>query len=364
MGYYDSQLITYLGNKRKLISYIEDIIHDIAQKENKNLIMADLFSGSGVVARIMKKYASRVIANDLETYSRIVNECYLTNKKDFPLTDYNNYKEALNYYLNNNKVEGIISKYYAPKDDENIQKGERVFYTRENALIIDTARTFIDTLPIDMQKFFLAPLIYEASVHTNTSGVFKGFYKDTATGIGKFGGDGENALKRIKGKIEIPKPVFSTNDCEIEIYQEDTNELVKKLNKIDIAYIDPPYNQHPYGSNYFMLNIIAENKLNIENISQVSGIPKDWNRSDYNKKEKALVAFEDMISNLHTKYAIISYNSEGFISLEEMTSMLSKYGSVTIKEITYNTFRGSRNLKNRSIYVDEYLFLLTKKATA
>lgn len=360
MGYYDSQLITYIGNKRKLISYIEDIIHDIAQKENKNLIMADLFSGSGVVARIMKKYASRVIVNDLETYSRIVNECYLTNKKDFPLTDYNNYKEALNYYLNNNKVEGIISKYYAPKDDENIQKGERVFYTRENALIIDTARTFIDTLPIDMQKFFLAPLIYEASVHTNTSGVFKGFYKDTTTGIGKFGGDGENALKRIKGKIEIPKPVFSTNNCEIEIYQEDTNELVKKLNKIDIAYIDPPYNQHPYGSNYFMLNVIAENKLDVDNISQVSGIPKDWNRSDYNKKEKALIAFEDMISNLQTKYAIISYNSEGFISLEEMKDMLSKYGQVEVKAIVYNTFRGSRNLKNRSIYVNEYLFLLTK----
>ena len=206
----------------------------------------------------------------------------------------------------------------------------------------------------------MAPLICEASVHTNTSGVFKGFYKDTLTGIGKFGGDGENALKRIKGKIEIPQPIFSPRNCDVEIYQEDTNDLVKKIGKIDIAYIDPPYNQHPYGSNYFMLNVIAENKLDVDNISQVSGIPKDWNRSDYNKKEKALTTFEDMVSNLQTKYAIISYNSEGFISLEEMKDMLSKYGQVEVKEIVYNTFRGSRNLRNRPIYVDEYLFILTK----
>lgn len=360
MNYFNSQLITCIGNKRKLVPYIEDIICDIVSKEGTKLTMADLFSGSGVVARVMKKYASRVIVNDLETFSRIINECYLTNRSNFPLINYMEYRNQLIKFLKENKIEGIISKNYAPKDDDNIQKGERVFYTRENALIIDTTRAFIDTLPPYMQKFFLAPLICEASVHTNTSGVFKGFYKDTLTGIGKFGGDGENALKRIKGKIKIPQPIFASRDCDVEIYQEDTNDLVKKIGKIDIAYIDPPYNQHPYGSNYFMLNVIAENKLDVDNISQVSGIPKDWNRSDYNKKEKALAAFEDMISNLQTKYAIISYNSEGFISLEEMKDMLSKYGQVEIKEIAYNTFRGSRNLKNRPIYVDEYLFVLTK----
>ena len=46
---------------------------------------------------------------------------------------------------------------------------------------IDTIRKAIDSVPESYKKFFLAPLLYEASVHTNTSGVFKGFYKDKNT---------------------------------------------------------------------------------------------------------------------------------------------------------------------------------------
>ena len=69
---------------------------------------------------------------------------------------------------------------------------------------------------------------------------------------------------------------------------------------------------------------------------------------------------EAIISNIDSKFVIISYNSEGFISFEQMTDMLQKYGKVKTIEITYNTFRGSRNLQNRDIQVSEYLFVLEK----
>ena len=94
-----------------------------------------------------------------------------------------------------------------------------------------------------MKKFFLAPLITEASIHVNTSGVFKGFYKDKNTGIGCFGASGKDALTRILGKIELKKPVFSNFESELEIFQKDAVELAGELQKLDIAYLDPPYNQ-------------------------------------------------------------------------------------------------------------------------
>ena len=202
-------------------------------------------------------------------------------------------------------------------------------------------------------------MLYEASVHANTSGVFKGFYKSKTKNVGKFGGEGENALERIKGKIELKKPVFSDNDAQITLFKEDANVLVKHLQNIDITYIDTPYNQHPYGSNYFMLNTIIDNKLG-NNISTVAGIPDDWNKSAYNKKNEALKSFEELVKDIDSKYLIISYNNEGFISLEEMQNMLSKYGDLTTKEIDYIAFRGSRNLKERNIYTTEYLFILKK----
>lgn len=359
--YLTEQIITYLGNKRSLLPYIEQEIIKIQKKlKNNKTINVDLFSGSGVVARLMKKYSSTLIVNDMEKYSEIINSCYLINKSDVDWKQYQLYLDKLiNYIKINGLTEGVIAKNYAPKNDTNIQLGERTFYTTRNAQYIDTVRNFINDFKEPYKTLFLAQLITEASIKTNTGGVFKGFYKDSSTGIGKYGGNGEYALKRIKGRIKIEMPVLSDYECEVKVYREDSNLLVKKLKDLDIVYIDPPYNQHPYGSNYFMLNIIVDNKKPKE-VSKISGIPKDWNKSVYNVKNKVKKQLDLLIKDIDSKFIIVSYNSEGFISYDEMIELLSKYGKITVKEIVYNTYRGSRNLSERNLYVNEYLFVLEK----
>lgn len=359
-----SQIITYIGNKRSLIGNIEKEIQEISKATGKRkLVCADLFSGSGIVARMLKQYSRRLLVNDLENYSRVLNECYLTNKDDFPAAQYEELHSQIEAACAKRKINGIITKNYAPKDDDNIQIGERVFYTHENALLIDTYRGLTDRLVApELQRFFLAPLITEASVHVNTSGVFKGFYKDRTTGIGCFGGKGKNALTRIQGRVVLHKPVLSNFDTEVQIFQEDAVALSEsaELKGLDVAYLDPPYNQHPYGSNYFMLNLILKNKLDVE-ISRVSGITQGWNRSDFNKRARVMDSMEKIVSALDSKYIIVSYNSEGFINFDDMSQMLKKYGKLKTVEIAYNTFRGSRNLQNRDIHVKEYLFVLKKE---
>ena len=357
-----TQLITYLGNKRSLIGYIENEVKQITELLHKDkLVCADLFSGSGVVARLLKGYSSKLFVNDLENYSAVINSCYLSNKKDYPAKLCDEYRKKILELAQQKKIPGIISKNYAPKNDKKIQPGERVFYTRQNALLLDTYRTLIDRVVDnpELKKYFLAPLITEASVHTNTSGVFKGFYKDKNTGLGCFGASGKDALTRIMGTIELKEPILSNFESDVTIVQKDAISLASELSGLDIAYLDPPYNQHPYGSNYFMLNLILKNKLDVD-ISPVSGITQGWNRSVFNKAKLALDSMEQIISALDSKYTIISYNSEGFISFDQMVQMLQKYGEVKTVEINYNTFRGSRNLQNRSIHVSEYLFVLKK----
>lgn len=360
--YLTTQLITYIGNKRALLKEINSLVIEIKNNLKKEkCICADLFSGSGVVSRMFKQHSSLLISNDLEEYARILNSCYLSNQKDFDETLWLQTKEKIEKLAAEKPVEGIIAANYAPMDSSDIKAGERVFYTRENAIRIDTLRHLIEEIASkDMKKFFLAPLLTEASVHVNTSGVFKGFYKDKNTGLGCFGASGKDALNRILGKIELKRPVLSSYECAYEIYQQDAVELALRLKDLDIVYLDPPYNQHPYGSNYFMLNLILKNKLDVE-ISKVSGITQDWNRSAFNKAKTALFSMESIVSSIDSKYLIISYNSEGFISFNEMTEMLEKYGSVETHEILYNTFRGSRNLNERPIHVSEYLFVLKKK---
>jgi len=359
--YLTRQILTYIGNKRSLLKFITKGIQLVQKKLGKDkLDVFDVFSGSGIVARHFKQFSDNLFVNDLEKYSQITNECYLANTTDINLPELKNiHRYLLDTISANPLVEGFITELYAPKNDDNIQEGERVFYTHRNAMYIDTMRQLIYGVDVPLQKFFLAPLLSQASVHSNTSGMFKGFHKNPTTGIGQFGGGNQDALLRIKGEIKLPFPVFSNFRCNSVVYNGDSNDIVKIAPEVDLAYLDPPYNQHPYGSNYFMLNLILENKRP-ESVSKISGIAEGWNRSAYNKKQFAYNALSDLVTNIKAKYVLISFNSEGFISLDEMKTMLAQVGKVDVLKTNYNTFRGCRNFENRSIHVTEYLYLLEK----
>jgi adenine-specific DNA-methyltransferase len=359
-AYLTRQLITYIGNKRALLDFIGRGIYKIQHKLNKDkLAMFDVFSGSGIAARYFKQFSRLLLVNDLENYSTVINQCYLSNENELNVTRLKKYYHDIVNALSNNLERGIITDLYAPKDDNNIQPDDRVFYTVRNAMYIDTARKLIDDLPENDRKYFLGPLLSEASIHANTSGVFKGFYKNKETGVGQFGGKNKDALFRITGDIKLPFPVFSNFNAEVIVYNGDANQIIKDAPEVDVAYLDPPYNQHPYGSNYFMLNLILDYTCP-KNTSKISGIPDGWNRSDYNKENYAYAALKDLVTNIKAKYILISFNSDGFIALEDMKDMLNKIGKLEVLETKYNTFRGSRNLNNRKIHVKEYLYLLEK----
>ena len=382
--YLQTQLITYIGNKRALLDFIGSgikIVQTRLGREKLNCL--DVFAGSGIVSRYLKQCSASITANDLEIYSYVINNCYLTNKSqiDFDKLEelHKNLTEKINRRLAKLekdgalKKAGFVSELYAPANLNQIKEAERCFYTPYNAAYLDLARQLIEKeIPEEFKKYFIAPLLSEASVHANTSGVFKGFYKNSKTKLGQYGGNAQNALTRILGKIEIPFPVFSDFECKSRVFNCDANELVLRDELyssdftdgglFDLAYFDPPYNQHPYGSNYFMLNLIANyQKPDVEKISHVSGIPRDWNRSFYNKKRLVSEVFLNLVKNVRAKYVLVSFNSEGFIPLEQMKTLLSSCGKVEILESDYNTFRGSRNLRDRNIHVKEFLFLVEKK---
>ena len=358
--YYSTQIITYLGNKRNLLPFLnlgfEKVQRNLGKKK---LSVLDGFCGSGVVSRLLKSYANHLYSNDLEEYSYICNKCYLSNKSEIDIKKINNTIDLINAQKQNLK-EGFITKNYTPQNDNNIQPRERVFYTHKNGMILDTFKKWIysNILPAE-QCFYLAPLIVKASIHTNTSGVFKGFHKKD--GIRHRGGSGDNALKRILGEVSLDYPIFGFDECSVHVTKEDINHLIKRLPEIDLAYFDPPYNQHPYGSNYFMLNILANPQEEIPIQSGISGISLNWNRSNYNKKQSATESLNDLIKNTPAKYILLSYNNEGIIPFETIQDLLKKYGEVQLLQQKYNTYRGSRNLRCRNNKVKEFLWIVKKK---
>lgn len=362
--YLTRQLITYLGNKRALLGNIGQAVEQVKEQLGKEkLRIFDAFSGSGVVSRFLKAHASYLASNDLEDYAAVTARCYLRNHSSIQQKSLSMIVADLNAHVTEKKLPtGFIEELYSPQDEALITKEDRVFYTRDNARRLDRYRQLIETVPTDIKDLLLGPLLSKASIHANTAGVFKGFYKNRQTQLGQFGGSGADALLRIKGQIVLEPPILSRFECDYEVLQEDANQAAQHLKNLDLVYLDPPYNQHPYGSNYFMLNLLVNYQRPTE-LSRVSGIPTDWQRSGYNVRSQSLRLFQELLQSLDAKYLLISFNNEGFISPQEMRAMLNRLGSVEVLETKYNAFRGSRNFKHRAIHVMEQLFLVERAAT-
>ena len=360
--YLSRQLITYIGNKRALLGHIAAAVEQVKHRLGKaRLRIFDAFSGSGVVSRYFKAHADLLISNDIEQYAAAAARCYLSNRSEVDLAVVSEAAVDLNQRVDTeNFPTGFIEELYSPKDEKCITGEDRVFYAKSNARRLDNYRRLMDSLPAKVQTMLLGPLLSSASVHANTAGVFKGFYKNRETRIGQFGGSGSDALVRITGKIRLEAPVLSNFECDYQVLQEDANAVAPRLKDLDLVYIDPPYNQHPYGSNYFMLNLLLRYQRP-RRVSRVSGIPTDWQRSGYNVKARSFPLLKDLLGTLDTRFLLVSFNNEGFIPTQRMRAMLAELGSMNVVETRYNAFRGSRNFNNRPIHVTEQLFLVERR---
>tara|TARA_Y100000817_G_scaffold290043_1_gene260454 strand:+ start:905 stop:2029 length:1125 start_codon:yes stop_codon:yes gene_type:complete len=345
-NYLKKQIISYMGNKRKMVPHIEAILTNIKKKCNKEkLLLGDGFSGSGIVSRLFKLHAEILFSNDIAGYSKTLNACYLDTPSKDQLNRIQNYIDAANDFANTHsqQVPSWVRTHWAPTCD-NIEEGERVYYTPENARRIDYYRFFIENTPSSYRPFLLAPLLVEASIHTNTSGQFAAFYK--MKNKGHYGGKTGTDLKRITTPIRLQIPIFSPVKCKAVVSQKDTNEWVTEIPELDLVYYDPPYNKHPYSIYYFLLDII-NNWDRTQDIPQtLRGQPKNWKKSKYNSFTHAKAAFTDLIEKTKSKFILLSYNDGGIIPLDEIEEILQKKGTVEKIPITHNIYNRMKGIAN------------------
>lgn len=369
--YLTTQIITYLGNKRKLLPTIKSIIDDILVKEQRlNLRLGDGFSGSGIVSRLFKSYGSELYTNDIADYSYVLNHCYLANitpdvskRLQTLITEANTYAD--DYANPNNRFAkpAFISGNWAPKT-EKIELGERVYFTYENGKRIDILRNFIETLREPYKTILLGRLLVEVSIHNNTNGQFSAYYKGEDQ-RGQYGGKHSIDLQRIAAPIVLSMPVSMHLNNKVSISKCDTIEWARNIPPLDFVYYDPPYNKHPYSIYYFMLNIVAEWNTAIKIPETTRGQPLDWHRSAYNSFKHATKEFDTLISITKARYILISYNSGGIIPVDTMDAILGKYGTVSkipVEHKTYNRLKGISEYKRttQKEAIKEFFWLLQK----
>ena len=358
------QIITYMGNKRKLISNLSDILDTVTEELKQTKISAaDAFSGSGIISRLLKTRTSTLFTNDLAGYSKTLNLCYLSTPTADEIVRIKQYIQQANKFALEDGDGGApawIRRHWAPSGE--ITKKDRAYFTENNALLIDKYMFFIKSIPKHYQHYLLAPLLVKASVHNNTNGHFSAFYKDE-NGVGKYGGKKEIDVKRITGDIVLEMPIFSPNPCEIHISQLDSNEWVEQIPHTDVMYLDPPYNQHPYSIYYFMLDIINNWNTDLVIPNTNRGQPKNWVKSAYNSFSHAEEVFAKLISKIDSKFIILSYNNKGIIPIKKIEEILSKRGqiyTIPVDHKTYNKLKGIANYKRKGECeaVKEFIWLV------
>ena len=335
--------MNYIGSKYKLSEFIKKNIYSVVGNDLSNKIFCDLFAGTGIVGRNFKNDVKKVIANDFEYYSYVLNKNYIGNHK--PIPD----KEKYIDYLNNLKpVEGFIYNNYCLGSGSGRQyfsdyNGKKIDAIRQQIEIWRTNKEISDNL----YYFLLTSLLESADKIANTASVYGAFLKH---------------IKKSAQKELILEPAeFTINNNEHLVFNEDSNQLIKKIEG-DILYLDPPYNSRQYGANYHILNTIAL----YDNFTPKgkTGL-RNYKKSLYCSKSTVKLVFEDLIKNANFKYIFLSYNNEGLMSIEDIREIMSKYGIYDLVTIKYLRFRSDKD-KNRnykSNKTEEYLHILEKKVT-
>lgn len=321
----------YLGNKFKLLDFIQETIYENCMEINS---VADIFAGTGTVASAF--YGKKIITNDV-LYSNYI--CHYAwfgseNFSENKIIDFINKYNKINVIENNYVTQNFSNTFFSHKDcskigiireniEESFNKG--ILNFREKALLITS-------------------LLYAMDKIANTCGHYDAYRKNV------------EFTKTLELCIPCPEKTRNGNTC----YNMDSNKLVKKI-EVDLVYIDPPYNSRQYCDSYHILENIAR-----WDKPEVFGIARKMDRSalksDY-CTTKATEAFEDLVKNIKAKYIVLSYNnmankgnnrSNAKISDEDIMRILRKKGKVKVFSSDYKAFStGKSNIAEN----EERLFL-------
>ncbi len=355
--------MNYIGSKLSLLEFLEESINKVVDRDCDTF--CDLFAGTGIVGSYFKKKGYRVIANDIQYYSYILNRHYIGNHKELNFAkltkeipklknvEAEKRKDFVCGYLSNLRgVKGFIYKNYCLGGTKR-KKVPRQYFSNENGMHCDAIRQKIESwkeqnlISDDEYYFLIATLVESVDKYANTASVYGAFLKK---------------LKKTAQNSLVLKPAeLIVNNQEHEVFNDDINKVVERING-DILYLDPPYNHRQYATNYHLLETIA--KYDNPKIHGKTGL-RDYEKqkSLYCSRSQVKNAFKDLILKAKTRYIFLSYNNEGLMTLDDVKEIMSlrgKYGYFT-KE--HNRFKAdkaeNRNYKtNKTV---EYLHYVVCK---
>lgn len=337
----------YIGSKFKLLEFVADTVEQYSGKKLKDIhSVADLFAGTGIVSKhFLENGVQKVISADNQYYSSVVSSVFLDK------------------CINRDKVTSFINSLNRLSDKETGDNNfifteysvNRQYYTEANGLKIDKMRIYLENhknqLTEQEYKIVLKTILYAATKTANITSVFGAFLKKPKASF----------LKPINLEEVFVENLINSEGIEHITINCDIMHSIEKSRDCEVVYLDPPYNQRNYSSNYHLLETIA--KYDNPEIKGKTGlrIIDTIGAKRFCCKKTVFDEFSEIISKIKNPYLFISYNSDGLLKKEEFVKILSKFRTnVVCFEKEYKRFK-SNSSGNQNKSVVEYIFCSSGK---
>lgn len=308
-------MIKYLGSKRLLIPAILEVVRALPNVRT----VLDLFSGTSRVGHALKAAGYRVLANDHNAYAEALARCYVQADREDLLADATRLVAELNALPGE---PGYVTRTFCE---------EARFFQPKNGARIDAIRRAIAArgLPPELEAVLLVALIEAADRVDSTTGVQMAYLKAWAA--------------RAHGDLElrVPELLPRARWGKGQAHGLDALAAAAAL-EADLAYIDPPYNQHSYLGNYHVWETIVRGDA-----PEAYGVARKRldcreRRSVFNARTKIRQAMEALIAAVRAPVLLVSFSDEGYLSRAELEAMLARRGPVRVLAFDYKRYVGAQ----------------------
>jgi adenine-specific DNA-methyltransferase len=305
-------VVKYIGSKRVLVPVIEQLARRLPLET-----VCDVFAGTTRVGQSLRRAGLRVHSNDLATYSEALGHAYIAADES---VDRDRLRELIAHLRSLPGEHGYFTETFCVRSR---------FFQPHNGMRVDAIRNEIERLELsEIERGLLLTSLMEAADRVDsTCGLQMAYVKRWAA--------------RSFNDLELrePKPVAGPAGT---VSRLDAADLAAQLDGFDCAYLDPPYNQHSYFSNYHVWETLMRWDAPEHYGVACKRIDCRTTKSPYNSKRGAWQAFSSLIERLPTPWIVVSFNNEGFHDLDQVAALLSEKGYLRSVAIDFKRYVGAQ----------------------
>lgn len=305
-------MVKYIGSKRVLVPVIEELARRLPVAT-----MCDVFAGTTRVGQGLRRSGLTVHSNDLATYSEALGQAYI----------------AADASVDRERIRGLLRHLSAlPPEHGYFTETFCVrsrFFQPHNGRRVDAIRSEIDRLKLSPVErgLLLTSLLEAADRVDSTCGVQMAYVKRWA----------QRSFNDLT--LREPAPVDGPPGTVSRI---DANDLVAQLDGCDCAYLDPPYNQHSYFSNYHVWETLIRWDAPEHYGVACKRVDCKTSRSAYNSRRDAWRTFSGLVERVPTPWIVASFNDEGYHDPSEVAALLAEKGYVRSVAIDHKRYVGAQ----------------------